>query len=118
MGRQGISSMSNVEKALRAIMLWRLNVNTSPNQIMAGLDYEGIAVALFNGPIWDDAEQALDAMEARMNIRATRFYNGEWIAVDDDTYDGAEDSKSPCGVGSTEQEAIDDLLDKMNDSHR
>lgn len=49
-----------------------------------------------------------------MNIRATRIYHGEWMAVDDDTYDGAPDSKSPCGVGSTEQEAIDDLKEKLN----
>ena len=48
-----------------------------------------------------------------MNIQATRIYHGEWMAVDDDTYDGAEDSKSPCGTGSTEAEAIADLLEKM-----
>lgn len=48
-----------------------------------------------------------------MNICATRIYHGEWMAVDDDTYDGAPDSKSPCGVGSTEQEAIDDLREKI-----
>ena len=39
----------------------------------------------------------------------------EWIAVDDDTYDGAPDSKSLCGTGSTEQEAIDDLIEKMKE---
>ena len=50
-----------------------------------------------------------------MNIQATRIYHGEWIAVDDDTYDGAPDSKSICGTGSTEQEAIDDLLKKMKE---
>lgn len=49
-----------------------------------------------------------------MNIRATRIYHGEWIAVDDDTYDGAEDSPNQCGVGSTEQEAVDDLMEKLN----
>lgn len=48
-----------------------------------------------------------------MNIRATRIYHGEWIAVDDDTYDGTEDSPNQCGVGSTEQEAIDDLREKL-----
>ncbi len=47
-----------------------------------------------------------------MDIRTTRIYAGEWIAVDDDTYDGAPDSKSPCGVGGTEQEAINDLMEK------
>lgn len=50
-----------------------------------------------------------------MNIIATRIYHGEWIAVDDDTYDGAIDSKSPCGIGSTEAEAISDLIDKLAD---
>ena len=48
-----------------------------------------------------------------MDIRATRIYHGEWIAVDDDIYDGAPDSKSLCGVGPTEAAAIDDLLTKM-----
>lgn len=48
-----------------------------------------------------------------MDIRATRIYHGEWIAVDDDTYDGAEDSPNQCGVGSTEQEAIEDLMEKL-----
>lgn len=50
-----------------------------------------------------------------MNIRATRISRGEWIAVDDDTYDGTEDSPNQCGVGSTEQEAIEDLMEKLND---
>lgn len=36
----------------------------------------------------------------------------DWSAVDDDTYDG-EGCK--IGYGATEQEAIDDLLDQMND---
>jgi hypothetical protein len=50
-----------------------------------------------------------------MKISATRIYHGEWMAIDDDTYDGAPDSKSPCGTGPTEQAAIDDLIDKIND---
>lgn len=37
----------------------------------------------------------------------------DWSAVDDNTYDG-EGCK--IGYGATEQEAIDDLLDQMNDS--
>ena len=36
----------------------------------------------------------------------------DWSAVDDETYDG-EGCK--IGYGATEQEAIDDLLDQMND---
>lgn len=38
----------------------------------------------------------------------------DWSAIDDDTYDGAEDSHCPIGYGATEQAAIDDLLDQMN----
>lgn len=36
----------------------------------------------------------------------------DWSAVDDDTYDGAEDSgtRNQVGYGRTEQEAIDDLM--------
>ncbi|MFA6984609.1 MAG: hypothetical protein WC213_00185 [Arenimonas sp.] len=36
----------------------------------------------------------------------------DWSAIDDDTYDG---EGCLIGYGATEQEAIDDLLDKMND---
>jgi hypothetical protein len=53
-----------------------------------------------------------------MNIR-TEIYmtpkGPEWTAVDDDTYDGAEDSRSPMGWGRTEKEAINDLKDKINE---
>ena len=34
----------------------------------------------------------------------------EWTAYDDDTYDGPS---SPVGSGSTKQEAIDDLMEKL-----
>lgn len=37
----------------------------------------------------------------------------DWTAVDDDTYDGAEDSHCPIGYGRTEQEAVAELLEKM-----
>jgi hypothetical protein len=33
----------------------------------------------------------------------------DWSAVDDNTYDGAEDSHCPIGYGATERDAIDDL---------
>jgi hypothetical protein len=33
----------------------------------------------------------------------------DWSAVDDDTYDGAEDSHCPIGYGATEEEAVEDL---------
>lgn len=41
-----------------------------------------------------------------------------WSAVDDDTYDGAEDSKTRAqiGWGATEQDAIDDLVDQLFDA--
>jgi len=34
----------------------------------------------------------------------------DWSAIDDDTYDYDQ----PVGYGATEQEAIDDLLDKIS----
>jgi hypothetical protein len=40
----------------------------------------------------------------------------DWSAVDDDTYDGAEDSHCPIGRGATEQEAIDDLKSQLEDA--
>lgn len=39
----------------------------------------------------------------------------DWVATDDDTYDGAEDSHCPIGFGATEQEAIDDLISQLED---
>jgi hypothetical protein len=38
----------------------------------------------------------------------------DWSAIDDDTYDGADDSHCPIGRGATEQEAIDDLLEQLD----
>jgi hypothetical protein len=57
-----------------------------------------------------------------MNIRTyhefppipTRIF--DWSAVDDDTYDGAEDSHCPIGRGATEKEAIEDLLSKITEN--
>ena len=37
----------------------------------------------------------------------------DWSAVDDDTYDGAEDSHCPIGWGRTEEEAIADLMQQL-----
>lgn len=39
----------------------------------------------------------------------------DWSAIDDDTYDGADDSSCPIGHGATEQDAIDDLMDQLTD---
>ena len=38
--------------------------------------------------------------------------NRDWFAVDDSTYDGPG---CPIGWGATEQEAIEDLLDQLED---
>jgi hypothetical protein len=54
-----------------------------------------------------------------VTIRTTNEYppipirQFDWSAIDDDTYDGAEDSNCPIGRGATEQEAIDDLLEQI-----
>lgn len=56
-----------------------------------------------------------------MNIRTTFVYppipvrSFDWCAVDDDTYDGAEDSHCLIGYGRTEQEAIADLLEQIGE---
>jgi len=39
----------------------------------------------------------------------------DWSAVDDATYDGAEDSHCPIGYGRTEAEAIADLMQQIED---
>lgn len=39
----------------------------------------------------------------------------DWSAIDDDTYDGAEDSSCPIGHGATEEDAIEDLLEQIDD---
>jgi hypothetical protein len=53
-----------------------------------------------------------------MKIR-TEWQGVCWSAVDNDTYDGAEDTKWPCnciGIGRTEEEAIADLKDQLMDA--
>jgi hypothetical protein len=37
----------------------------------------------------------------------------DWVAVDSDTYDGAPDAHCPIGYGTTEQAAIDDLMEQL-----
>ena len=51
-----------------------------------------------------------------MNIKTSKVYN-QWIAYDDDTYDGAEDGSNELGTGKTEQEAIDELMEIINDGY-
>ena len=42
----------------------------------------------------------------------TKFQYGHWVAVDDETYYYIGDTM---GVGKTEQEAIDDLLEQLQE---
>ena len=37
----------------------------------------------------------------------------DWSAIDDNTYDGADDSNCPIGRGETREEAINDLLSQI-----
>ncbi|MDR5728041.1 MAG: hypothetical protein RB191_11510 [Terriglobia bacterium] len=39
----------------------------------------------------------------------------DWAAIDDNTYDGAEDASDPVGRGATELEAIEDLLTQIEE---
>ena len=39
----------------------------------------------------------------------------DWIAYDDDTYCGCGECHCPLGSGATEQEAINDLLEQLDD---
>jgi hypothetical protein len=55
-----------------------------------------------------------------MKIQTEFQPNREWTAIDADTYEAESDSfgwwsKSPVGYGKTEQEAIDDLIDQIED---
>jgi hypothetical protein len=47
-----------------------------------------------------------------MNIRTTQHYVNEWTAINTDTYDGPE---SPYGAGDTEEHAVADLLEQLED---
>ena len=59
-----------------------------------------------------------------MKIRTSFDYppipvrNFDWSAIDEDTYDGAEDSstRGQIGRGATEAEAIADLMDQLEDA--
>lgn len=52
-----------------------------------------------------------------MKIQTEYIYIvNEWQAIDADSYDGAEDSNCPVGYGKTEQEAIDDLMEQIEEA--
>lgn len=40
----------------------------------------------------------------------------DWSAVDDETYEGSEESNCPIGRGATERDAINDLVQQMVDN--
>ena len=42
-------------------------------------------------------------------------YKTRWTAWDEDTYDGAPDGNNTLGWGKTEQEAINDLLEQLDE---
>lgn len=48
------------------------------------------------------------------DLRTEKQPNGEWTAIDDNTYDG---HGSAVGWGDTEDEAIDDLLEQLVERH-
>ena len=52
---------TRMEIALRGLLDWRGAVNQIGGELLTGIteDHDGIAVALFNGPIWDQAEDAV-----------------------------------------------------------
>lgn len=52
-----------------------------------------------------------------MNIITKQVSQCLWYAYDDDTYDGAPDSESnTIGYGASEQKAIDDLKEQLEDA--
>lgn len=57
--RADFNDYEAMRSALRDILNWRGAINENPAFVMSGLlgDAEGLAVALFNGPIWDEAER-------------------------------------------------------------
>lgn len=51
---------ARLEAALRRLLDWRGAVNQNAAAILKGIDDpDGVAVAIMNGPIWDDAEKAI-----------------------------------------------------------
>lgn len=56
------TTMTSAEQALKNILLWRHAVLSHAQQIVGGLDGDpdGIAIALFDGPLWDAASVAME----------------------------------------------------------
>lgn len=66
------------------------------------------------------AQMAVDSSKTRTPRIKTSYWAKpiptnalDWSAIDDSTYDG---EGCPVGYGATEQEAIDDLLEQMEDA--
>lgn len=52
-----------------------------------------------------------------MKIETSTPVSGIWQAIDSDSYDGAEDAGRQCvGHGATEREAINDLVDQIDEA--
>jgi hypothetical protein len=53
-------------------------------------------------------------MKIKTEDNGWSVYEGQvWTAIDEDTYDGADDSHCPVGWGHTERGAIDDLVEQI-----
>lgn len=82
----------------------------------------GIQKIPVDRPIWQDtvrgARKQVGISMIHINVRTNFDYppipvrNFDWSAVDDDTYDG---EGCPIGHGATEQEAIADLLEQIEE---
>lgn len=55
-----VNDPERLHNAVKNLIAWRRSVNDHGEQLMSNLDHEGIIVALFNGPIWDELEDALN----------------------------------------------------------
>jgi hypothetical protein len=51
-----------------------------------------------------------------MTIQIKCHWGRDWSAIDADTYDGAEDGTRHCGIGGSEREALESLLEIFEDN--
>jgi len=86
---------------------------------MQVIENSGLRGQLMIHPIFQSILQAHGAPKPRSRNIKTHYEpppipvrNCDWTAIDDDTYDGPG---CPVGWGATEQEAIDDLIEKLDD---
>jgi hypothetical protein len=50
-----------------------------------------------------------------MRIVVRQYYHFEWTALDEDSYDGWG---SPMGLGNSREEAIQDLMNQLDDAEK